>query len=125
MKRLWIALIIGATVAVGGVGCVDDLIGGDVWPRIVECGAGVDSLYGDVARILTSDGTAEDMSGAAVRALERLAQEHGAGAIACIVEGIVSDWLAPGASPDPNRLAGAQRGREFLDDHGVEQVLRE
>lgn len=121
MRNVLFALLVAASCVAAG--CIDDIPIN--WPKVAECGAGVDSLFGDVSRILLADGTAEDMSGAAVDALEKLAQEHGAGAIACLVEGFVSDWLAPGASPDPVRIAGARRGQDFLEEHGVERVKRE
>lgn len=124
MKNLLLALtMLVSSLVLSGCAPVDSLL--DVWPKVVECGLGADQAYGDVARILTADGTAREMSDDATEALERLASKYGPGAIACLIDSLLDDWLSNGASPDPVRLAGVQRGREFLEDHGVEQVKRE
>lgn len=104
------------------------------WPQVAQCGPQVDDLFPVVSRILLANGPldtsdparlAETISDQAADELDRLAREHGPDALACIIDALVSEWTAPGASPDPTRLHAAARGRGYLDDRGVERVKRE
>lgn len=101
--------------------CLPDSRGGGVdWPKVANCGPGVDDVVSSVSRVLL-DGSENDaeISDRAVHELEQLAAEHGADTVACLVDLLVSDWLRPGASPNPDRMAAAMRGQDFLRDVGT------
>ena len=94
------------------------------WPKVLQCGPNVSDLVGVVSRVLLADG-GSDHATISVRAkseLEALARDYGPGTVACIVDRLVRDWRAPGATMEPNRVAAASRGEDFLRVVGVEKV---
>lgn len=109
-----LALILFATAACGALQRVD-------WPKVAQCGPDVSDLVGVVSRVLLADGDdAESVSDRGRGELEQLAANHGANVVACVIDRLVRDWTAPGASQDAVRIAGAERGRAFLQDVGTE-----
>lgn len=92
------------------------------WDDVVECTEGViPSVIDSVTRILI-DGVSgqKTLSQAAEDELTDLAKEHGSAAVVCAIDKLASDWTAPGATQERERMGAVQRGRAFLDDKGIE-----
>lgn len=109
------------------------------WPKAVSClqPPAADALSA-VQGILLQDGRSQTIGQVAIEQLERLAVEYSPSVIACLVDEAVHAFepappvvaeaksrslqapLAPDASvpvsaePEPERVAAAQRGRDFL-----------
>lgn len=93
-----------------------------VWPKVAECsGDVITDAVGAVGRILIGDGSENNtsISDRGVEQLQGLASEHGASTIACIIDRLISDWLAPNAAINMNRMAAAARGKDFLNRVGT------
>jgi len=92
-----------------------------VWPSLVTCAGPVSSqLVQDIEAIIAQGGSAQELSAAAIDALEKLAAEHGATVVACIIEQLIDKWLAPsGIAASADAQAKAARAQNFLNDRGV------
>jgi hypothetical protein len=92
-----------------------------VWPSLVTCAGPVSSqLVQDIEAILAQGGSAQELSDAAVDALEKLAAENGATLVACVIEQLIDKWLAPnGIAASADAQAKAARAQNFLNDRGV------
>jgi predicted small lipoprotein YifL len=91
------------------------------WPDALKCAPGIPDIIGVVSRVLLSDGSDNDLdiSERGKAELTRLAVEHGADTVACVVDKLVDDWTSPGRSLHPTTLAAAARGQDFLNEIGV------
>jgi hypothetical protein len=91
------------------------------WPDVVKCGPSVPDLVGTVSRVLLGSGGPSDVQipERAHDELEDLARQHGPATVACLVDLLVRQWTAPGASRSPDRAGAAARGTDFLDDVGT------
>lgn len=91
-----------------------------VWPQAVTCGSEVaDDLFPAVSVILLQDRGSETMSAGAASKLEDMAREHTPKVVACLVEGILKNWVHPGAAQTPDRVAAVKRARGWQADVGT------
>jgi hypothetical protein len=111
-------------VAVSAVSCT--IPGhGIAWPKLVQCAPDVSDAVGTVGRILLADGDDSSIGQRGKRELADLAARVGPKTVACLIERLVSDWTAPGASQDPLLIHSAERGRAFLAEVGTQAELAE
>lgn len=94
---------------------------GVTWPKVAHCVPTASDAIGTVQRILLGDGdnAQTSISDRAKAELEGLAVNHGAQAVACLVDQVIKDWTSPGAAASPERAAATERGRDFLNDVGT------
>jgi hypothetical protein len=91
------------------------------WPKVATCAPRPSELIGTVQRILLAEGPAQTTIGdRAKNELESLATQNGPALVACLVDMVVREWSRPGASANPERMAGTARGRDFLNKIGTE-----
>jgi hypothetical protein len=91
-----------------------------IWPSTVKCAAPITgALVTEIEAILTN-GTGQNISDEAIAALEKLAAEHGAELVACIVEQFISKWMQPTGTQAPLPATdAASRAQDFLNRKGV------
>jgi hypothetical protein len=97
-----------------------------VWPAVIECTASAGAPVADVERIVMQDGQATALSIASRDQLESLAVTWGADVIACILEQLIDQWLAPGQTviPRANAMA-ARRAQLFLSQHDSHPSMKD
>jgi hypothetical protein len=93
------------------------------WGRVVNCAPDVGDLVGTVTEILVSSVDRADplkVSPAGQDQLGRLAKQHGASTVLCLIDQLTRDWSNPSmAAVAPWRPKAAARGRDFIESHGV------
>lgn len=100
-----------------GCGTLADAV---TWPEIVQCGStAADDLFPTVSTILLDD-SGPTMSERAKSSLEDMARKHGPDIVACLVDGIVSDWTNPMAAQTPERMDNIKRARGWQAMTGTE-----
>jgi hypothetical protein len=115
MKALSLVLVL-ALSACSNCGTMQSV----VWPTTVTCAGPVASeLVAQVEAILMKgDGT--NIGDEAIAALEKLAREHGAQMVSCIVEQLINSWMKPTGEAAPTvQSNAAARAQDFLNRKGV------
>lgn len=120
VTRVLLASLLLLSVLGCGSGCNKQGTGVD-WPKVATCAPSPSDLIGTVQRILLEEGPAQTTIGdRAKNELETLATKNGPELVACLVDMVVREWSRPGASANPERMAGTARGRDFLNQIGTQ-----
>lgn len=117
MKTLALVLFSYALAFTCMYGCATSHV---VWPKTVKCTAPITgAVVSEVQRILVN-GTGQSIEDAAISALERLAAEHGAELVSCIVQQFATTTeRASIAPPTAARADAAARAQDFLSKKGI------
>lgn len=90
-----------------------------VWPAFIECAMTSEhDLVADIQRILERDGEASELSAESKAQIEALAAHWGVDVVACVLEQLIDQWLAPGRTAIPrSESQAARRAQLFLSQH--------
>lgn len=92
------------------------------WPSTVKCAGPITgALVQEVENILINgSGTGMNIGEAAIAALEKLAKEHGAELVSCVIEQFITNTMRPGgAELSTVKASAAARAQDFLNRKGV------
>ncbi len=121
MRSIHALLILLLTLTFLGCGSGCNKQGKVDWPKVASCAPQPHDMIGTVQRILLEEGPEKTSIGdRAKNELESLATQKGPELIACLVDMVVREWSRPGASANPDRMAGTARGRDFLNQIGTQ-----
>lgn len=116
MKSLALFLTLALTACSSNCGTLPSV----VWPTTVTCAGPVaNELVAQIEAILMQ-GTGVNIGEEAIAALEKIAAEHGAQLVSCIVEQLINGWMKPTGEQAPTvKSDAAARAQDFLNRKGV------
>lgn len=92
-----------------------------IWPTTVKClTAPAAALVEDVRLVVERDGIDKVFSSGSLDMLEDLARSYGPEAVVCVLRELIDAYTAPtGMAAPPEKLAGARRIQDFLNEHDI------
>lgn len=116
MKSLSVFLVLAISACSSNCGTLANV----VWPTTVTCAGPVASELVSQIEAILMQGGGTNIGDEAIAALEKLAQEHGAQLVSCVVEQLIDAWMRPTGEAAPSKNAdAAARGQDFLNRKGV------